>query len=184
MNFVQYGADLSKIIKNYTKTGDMYIVEYFDESYSQYESLDRDEEKRLKTIMINQALERDNSYNIKNVSISNKLNIANSLMSTLLLSYTLYREKQLLSILTIIALTYGLKCLSDNAEKIRELKKYKLFFEMMNDLEIVNNSKVLKAVEFDNIYQMPFDINTLDRYSYNQVKDIYKSYYKVKKIID
>ncbi len=181
MNFVQDGAEPSKIIKSYKKVGKTYVVNYFDDSYSQYESLEENEEDRIRNIMISQALERSNNYNIKEVFASNRLGIVNTLLSVGLLSCSLYSKKQLVSILSIAALTYSLKCLSDNAQKIKELKKYKLFFELMNDLEFVNSSSMLKCVEFDNFYQTRLDINTLDDYSYNQVKTIYKNYIKVKK---
>ena len=55
-------------------------------------------------------------------------------------------------------------------------KKYKLFLDLVDHLDNISDSEFLKCVEFEKLYQKQFDINTLDEYTYGDVKTIYKSY--------
>ena len=52
---------------------------------------------------------------------------------------------------------------------------------MEKDLSIINNSAFLKCIEFENMYQIPVDIETIDSYTYGEMKSIYKEYKKRKK---
>ena len=68
-----------------------------------------------------------------------------------------------------------------NQKYLREMKKYKLFLEFVDDLDIVNQSSSLKLVCFDNIYQIPVDIDTIDEYfSYSDIKILNKQYKRLK----
>lgn len=85
-------------------------------------------------------------------------------------------DKVFLSYFSVIFSTFGIYNYRSNNKKIIELKKYKLFLDLVDHLDDINDSEFLKCIEFEKLYQKQFDINTLDEYTYGDVKTIYKSY--------
>lgn len=180
MNFTHSNADKAKIIKEIEHQGCNYLVTYLDGKSAQYISYDENEYEKLRNIMIDQAIERQNNIDIDDLSFKKGLSIMSSLV---LLNGYIYvngvdnSNITLLLILLLIICRYNYK---ENSRKLKELKKYKLFLEMIDDLDYINNSNILKSVEPENIYQIPLDINTLDRYSYSEIKTIKKELKKRK----
>lgn len=58
--------------------------------------------------------------------------------------------------------------------KLNELKKYRLYISMMDELAKTENINILDAIEFERIWQIPLSINTIDRYSYRDMKVLKK----------
>jgi len=51
-----------------------------------------------------------------------------------------------------------------------------LFFEMYNSLDEINKSEFMKCIEFENIYQKTLDIDTIDDFSYDEIKTLYRKF--------
>lgn len=73
----------------------------------------------------------------------------------------------------LISLHYGSK-LPKELSKLNELKKYRLYISMMDELAKDENKNILDVIEFEKLYQVPLSINTLDRYSYGDMKVLKK----------
>lgn len=184
MTFTYDGADLSKTIKHIHIDNRECLVEYLDGSSIIFTCLDKEQLKKFKEIMIEQAKDRKNNINIKNIrfnEISGIAGICGSLLT--IISSNNIKNKQILYLISFLLLMYSQKMRKTHSEMIKELKKYDLFLELADDLDTINNSRFLKCVEFEPISQIPFDIDTLDRYSYKDVKTIYKTYKKQKGVI-
>ena len=180
MNFTKDGEDLSKIIKKYNCENDYYEIQYLDGSESAYISSAPDEEERLKQIMIWQAIDRQNKININVVRfkdiVDHFLAWACSIETIALASRGYFSIQFFMLVLTFACIKRAIK----TSKKLRELKKYKLFLEMINDLDTINNSDFLKCVEFDKFHQIDFDINNLDQYTLSDVMVIKDNLQKVK----
>lgn len=180
MNFICPDTDKSKIIKNIEQRGCNYLITYLDGKSTQYISYNENEYQRLRNIMIDQAIERQTKINIDDLSFKKGLSIMSSF--ALLEGYILVNgiDNSNLTLLLILLLMICLYNYKINSRKLKELKKYKLFLEMLDDIDYINKSNILKTIEPENIYQVPLDINTLDKYSYNDIKIINKQLKKQK----
>lgn len=177
MTFTYEGANLSETIENFIKKGNIYTINYLDKSSSSYICYNDNEEQKIKNIMIQQAIERQNKIDMKSLFLSLNCYLIGFGISTgefmLLLNNGDYFLKSL--ILGTSILTY--KGCNTTINKLIELKKYKMFLELRKNLEEINKGDFLKCVEFDNFYQIPFSIDTLDYYKYSKVKTIYNTYF-------
>ena len=181
MTFTYEGADLSKIIKKYFKNGNNYTIQYLDGTNFDYCSLASNEEQNIKCNMIKQAIERQVNISTKSISTINYVSLLNSILSAIGTSIGIKNNKEILSIILFILLPFSLYNYKKSSSKLNELKKYRMFLELIDDLDKINNSQFLKCIEFDNYYQKQFDINTLDEYSYRDVKTIYKKFKEISK---
>ena len=73
MTFTHDGANNAEIIKSVSYFKDTYSIEYFNGDTSTYYCNNIEELKRLKKIMLEQAKERQNAYNLDNLSFYNKI---------------------------------------------------------------------------------------------------------------
>lgn len=103
-----------------------------------------------------------------------KLNYLNSILSAIFCGFNLVNKNTIGAIIFVLKSLIELKYSMSINKKVNELKKYKLFLEMVKDLDEINKSGILKCIEFENIYQIPLDITTIDEYSYSDIKKIYK----------
>ena len=85
MNFVPNGSDLSQIIRTYIREGNNYTIYYFDNSEFSYRCDEQTEEDRIKSLMINQAMDRDKSALVGDIKTTNNLSFVSSLISLMLL---------------------------------------------------------------------------------------------------
>lgn len=175
MNFTYDGADLGKIIKSFSNNGDNFSLEYLDGSVSSYVCSNNNERQRIINLMIKQAEERQENINLDKLELRKKCDLIITAISSVVASVHINNNKQLLLVLLFLFVFINYEYKITN-RKVKELKKYKLFLELLPYLEEVNNPEILKCVEFDKIYQKDLDITTLDEYSYSQVKTIYKTY--------
>lgn len=176
MNFTYEGADWGKVIKNFSNEGNNFRIEYLDNSVSSYTCSNENERQRIIGIMIEQAIVRDENFDLTKLEIRRICSLvatAVSLFGTLT-AFKNSKQVYFLALMTLSACVIN-EFKTTNKE-IKELKKYKLFLELASNLKEVNDSELLKCIEFDKIYQKHFDITTLDDHSYNQVKAIYKAY--------
>lgn len=178
MTFTYDSADLSKTIKDFYRDGMVYNVNYLDGSSSNYVCSSEKEEARIKDLMIEQAIDREGMMKIKDVELLKNLNITAAFVSSLGVSMMANYEQYVLSTLLVGGTIFTLYQSRKSKRQLYELKKYKLFLEMNEDMVRTNKTVPLEIMEHDKIYQAPLGINTLDSYSYGEVKRLYKEFYK------
>lgn len=171
MTFTYSGVDLSKIIGALRIDGNNFSIYYLDGTVSTYVCTDEDEKKKIKDIMIKQAIERQATYDIKILDMRNKLSIMEFLLATFGASYSIIEKQPFFLGLNTYFLYSSIKTHIETKGKLKELKKYKMFLELLDNLKDINSG--LSENE------LPLDIDTLDDFSYGEVKSHYK-YYKPK----
>lgn len=169
-----------KIIGNYTFFGDDAIrVNYLftDEVINYYCVKARNIEAEISEIMMKQALDRDKELysSIYKETIKNIIEALSTVIP-----YTMSRVigVQFIGCLSFILGLVSLISFSNNYEKLKELKKYRLYFKIKDELEKDENSDITKIIEFDPIYRKPINIGSLDEFTYSDVKKLKKELVK------
>lgn len=139
-------------------------------------------EKMTEGKMINQLIERNNSFIPKyRYTLLNFPIIFLSLLAIENISKKL-QWPELLPIVTLLGLTFFGYKLFLETEKVVDVRKSNLYLEMYSKLQILGMCDELQntkeGLALSNILG-DLSINTLDNYSYNQVKQIYQ---KIKKL--
>lgn len=177
MNFTYAHADLSTTIKNYTRNGNYYKIEYLDGTFKEYVSEDNEEEKNILNTMTKQAIDRQEQMTIKDADNSIFISSAGTILFTAA-SFTLLQESQyVFSAITAAAMLTAGAITTECIKTKYELQKYKMFLEMANKMtheELDQNWS--RFIGKDKIYDAPININTLDKKSYSLVKSFYKKY--------
>ena len=176
MNFTYYGANLSEIIKTYKKNGYSYHIEYLDGSSSDYTCYNEEEELKIKSTMLKQAMERQDKMGEEYIENSKNFNKIATIASAIGTVYFTSNSKLLLTMLSTAVLLPAADLWMKKNKALKELKKYRMFLEMANDLSEVNQTELLKTIEFDTLYQTPLSIENLDEFTYGDVKSIYKKF--------
>jgi len=171
MTFTYEGAELSSTLKTYTKTGDEYRVVFLDGTERTYRS-NSTESTRLDNLLLEQALKRDAEMQISVIELKRILLTFCFVFCNSVLTLSVKKREEMIGIAAFILTVVSLDNITDLIEKVKELKKYKIFIEMIDQLKLVDNTELLKCVEFDNIYQIPISLSTIDEYSYAEVKCI------------
>lgn len=179
MTFTYYGADLSTTIKNYSKDGYSYHIEYLDGNSYGYDCYDEHESERLDRLMIEQALDRQGVLlNDNGLRIKKGLSITGIVISTCALTFFSNNSQIVLAAMALTGTFYAMMETRKSNVRLKELKKYKMFLDMHEDLYRVNESDLLTEIEPDRIYQTSLEINNIDKYSYSDMKVIYKKFNK------
>lgn len=173
MTFTYEGAELSSTLKTYIRTGNEYRVVYLDGAERVYEA-DYKESARLDNLLLEQAIKRDNEMQISIIELKKLLLTFSFLFCNSVMALSIKRKEDIIGLLAFILTVVNLDNISDLLAKIKELKKYKIFMEIMEELKTVNNTELLKCIEIDNFYQIPLSLATLDEYTYGEVKSIQK----------
>ncbi|MBQ8901981.1 MAG: hypothetical protein IJY87_02815 [Bacilli bacterium] len=172
MTFTYEGADLSTAIKSFSKMGCNYHIIYMDGSESQYYCSREDEEERLYNIMLEQALERNAKMNLKELEVTKEILKLMMVLSSYLYVLSLKEQEITYSLISVLAGIFSIKSFRERRKKLKELQKYQIFIEIMDRIKCVNETELLKCVEFDTFYQKPLDLRYLDEYTLGDVKRI------------
>ena len=175
---INNGENPSEIIRKYTNINNNFTIEYADGSVSSYYCSSEDHEDKIRDTMLNRAYNLQKLENIKNTKLKRDANLFISLMSGLLTLALANKGFLILASIMLLVEIFSIYKKRECDTKLKELKKYKLFFELLPHLDEINKSDFLKCIEFDNFYQVPLDINTLYEYSYGDVKALHKEYKK------
>ena len=171
MTFTVNNADLDATIKTYQNDNDIINIKYLSgreqKCWASYS-----EEKRLNDKMLNQAVYRDENFDLSNLEFRSVFLKCTLLAQGVLLNLAKIKNLSWLNPLIIIFVLVTLFDLYKVSYQIRELYKYRIFLEMKDKLSLVRESELLKCVEFDSFYQKPLNIATLDEYSYSDIKRI------------
>lgn len=183
MNFTYDGAKEEEIIKNYVRSGNYYQIEYLDGNVVTYVSFDENEEDNLKNQMLKQAQEREEKTDIKDDRLIRAGGLILAGISCLGVAVYMAKKYPELAVISSATAVWGFSLASCNKEKLKELKKYKMFLEMVKNVpehQLDNSWTELSSV--DKIYQIPvMNINTIDNFEYSDVKQIYKKFKSNKK---
>lgn len=175
MNFSYNGADTSKIIKKYQKQEFNYTIEYLNGDVSSFYSTNENEEKNIINTMISQIIEREKKMDINRLKSIRSIALFFSILSSGVISIMINRNNEELLLMPILGLTFGVKTYRNQTKLINELNKYKMFLEMTKDNPMCEvDNKMLNYIEFDKFHQVPLNINTIDDYSYEDVKTLFK----------
>lgn len=159
-------------IKKYEKNNNNYFIEYLDGDCIIYYNSDKNHEEKIKNDILLQIGDRDKKYFD---SITKKLKISIIELVTLQIPFILNTgmNSYMFCLLFIINI-YLIKSIRDNKKKLDELKKYRLYLEMKNDLEKKENADITKIIEFDPFYRKPINLSTIDEFSLYDMKLIKK----------
>lgn len=174
MTFTYDGADLKTTIKRYESFGNYYHIEYLDGSCSNYYCSDEKETERIENVMRKQAIDRQRMMDVEEIIRTVHKNLAGASL-TFLSSSVLYNYNEFsLCALTMAGAGICLNGAKTGISRVKELKKYKLFLEMEENLSGIDECELLSEVEPDHIYQIPFTINHVDDYSSREMKILSK----------
>ncbi len=162
-----------KILGRYKVNGTNYKKYYLDGSRAEYSSFEDNHEEELKKIMLEQSIKRDKELY---KTYKDKLKKDTLELSLILLGLAITSEDNLMFLYCIlfILLLIKAKMSIDNLIKYKELNKYHNYLIIKEDLEKEENSNILDIIEFEKIYQIPININTLDDYSDRDIKILKK----------
>lgn len=164
------------LIKKYEKDGNCYKIEYMNGDISKYYCSSDSYEQELIDKMFEQIKSEQSQKNVERATFRRNRNIVSSGVATLLFSTSIHNNKELSAIVMMLVAYYSLCRVFTHQKRINELKKIKMFLEMNPYLDKINKSDFLKCIEFDTMYQTPLNINTINDYSYGDVKILYKNY--------
>ena len=178
MRFTYDGADLSKIIKRYKKNKNEYLIEYLDGSFNRYISYKDNEEERIKKQMIEQAKQRNELFDYRFLNFADSTYLIGSFVSVVGLALSLIKNENDFKFFWLVALIISMRKFNKTGKKLKELEKYKLFLELIEELgeKELNSPKYTKCYEFDNIFVDKLDIGTLDNFTYSNIEKVYKKY--------
>ena len=180
MKFIYPGAKRQDTIKSCKPNNEGgYVVEYFDGSTVQVNgdlSI-----KNIKEKMLIQAEVREimmggkySELNIGQICLITALII--QILATILVKVT-FENQVILAFYSILIAWCG-SCLVKASREKKELKKYRLFLEMVQDLDKINDPDFLACIMPEKLYQTPVDITTIDNISTGDMKILYKKYKK------
>ena len=169
MTFTYMDADKSKTIATFkeNKRNGFCYLSYLDKTREKFFCSD-EEKQKIRETMINQAIERDEKMSqFLDTTEDLALNIA-SIISTALFIMT---DNDLLFYVTILLIIINI---GEKMRKVNELKKYRLYLNMLKEIENVDEEELSRSIEFEKIDAFPLTIDNLDYYSYGQIKRVRK----------
>lgn len=182
MKFYEGKEELKNIIQYYILENDNMIIWFLDGSAIKINNITKEEISLIEERMINQLRDRNNNFNIKYIQRKEKLDL--TLLISLLGGTIANKIKNItmpeyITILILISIIYLYYNTYSEIKKITDIKKSNLFLEIYDKLQTPEVRVVISNLLGDNLYAKDLTINTLDEYSYNEIKQIHK---KVKKI--
>lgn len=177
MTFTYDEADLSTTIRNFKYDGNYFKVQYLDGSSANYFCIRRTEKERLEDLMIEQAVDRQGMMPQRELKHIKNLSFSTAAIATIALTMSNRSNGYALSTLAFAGACFGICNYRQLSSRVNELKKYELFLELRQDMTAQDEQSLLDTIEFDHFYQIPLNINTLDEYSYRDVKRLHKTFY-------
>jgi len=176
MKFTYPEANLSKVIKKFTYKDNYFHIEYFDGSVNDYYCADFEKVEEIKKIMLDQAKERQKKMDNPADRLGETISLYLDFIFTLGLYDSIKNRRDFMIFLCAMLVIINTYCQVISIKERVELKKFALFFEMYNSLDEINKSEFMKCIEFENIYQKTLDIDTIDDFSYDEIKTLYRKF--------
>jgi len=170
MTFTYDGADLSSTIKTFVYENGKYHVFFLDGSDIWYDATDVEKEK-LRNLMLEQAIDRDAKMQLELLQLKRLLIRLVFAFSCFSIVLSASRRNELTTILSLLLNGISLSKAYDIEKVINELKKYKMFMDIMEDLDRINDGEILESSDGADFHQ-PLNLENLDKYTYNDMKRI------------
>ena len=172
-----YEGKENEAIKEYTKEetkdGTWYEIIYLNNESDYYPNEDPNHELEIQERIIKQAIERENEllkkYNYKEIMSSIIFLMS---LPTTCIGWT-KGPLNLLIISGLISLLSGIKLIK-TTRRLNDIKKYRMYLDMKDDLKKKENSNIYKLIEHEGCYQIDLDLTTIDKYRYGDVKTLKK----------
>ena len=165
-----------EIIESVVEHSGCFQVTFLDDDNNYYFSKNSFSIEDLRKKMIEQAVIRDEELYNKYKSLFLRNIFAFNLSILELIFVTKGNVQFSLCILFIFGLLYFSRLMIKDGIKYYDLKKYRIFLEIKEDLKKEEHKNILDCIEFERIYQDPRGvvIDNLDNYSYFDIKTIKK----------
>lgn len=168
MTFAYDDANLKDIIKTFYCENNNFFIDYLNGTSTSYICYDENEEKRVKDLMIKQAIERDAKYDAINIERSKRIDAVLSTFFSIGCANAIHNRDYFSILVLNVCLMSTFVRLNEKNIKLKELKKYKMFLQLLDKVDEIN-------LELGDD-QIPLDISTLDDISYRKIKSIYNYY--------
>ena len=160
-------------IKEYTKEGTWYEIVYLNNESDYYPNEDPNHELEIQERILKQAIEREEEllkkYN-KDEIISTILFLIS--LPTAYISMT--KAPMIIFLVSSIVAFLSGKKLIKTRKRLKDIKKYRMYLDIKEDLEKKENSDIYDIIEFDKFLQVKLDLTTIDKYRYSDVKALKK----------
>lgn len=183
MKFYTGPEDLKDVIERYIVIGNDMAVYYLNNRKVSITNFTEEQREEIKKIMLQQLQERNESVNLRPYTLQKSFDTA--VLTTLVGSYIANRiefdtMKAYLTIGTIFGTIYLTNRILKEKAIIKEVKKSNLFLDMYEELQTPEGKGAVEELNFDKIYSEELNVNTLDDFSYSEVKEVHKKLKKVK----
>ena len=183
MKFYTGPEELNDVIGSYCVTSDSMVIFYLNNRSEIICDYTEEQEKEIREIMLKQLQERNANVNLRPYVLQK--NFDASLLAALTGSYIVDRIKfggikSYLTIGTIIGTRYLTSRILKERAIIKEVKKSNLFLDMYDELQTPEGKNAVEELNFDKIFSRELNVNTLDNFSYSEVKEVHKKLKRVK----
>lgn len=183
MKFYVGPEELNNVIGRYCVTGDSMVIFYLDHKPEVILDYTEEQEKKIRKIMLKQLQERNASIDLRPYVLQKNFDTA--LLTVLAGSYIANRIvfgniETYLTIGTIFGTVYLTNRICKKRAIINDVKKASLFLDMHEELQTPKGIDAVEELCFDKTYSEELNVNTLDNFSYGDVKEIHKKLMRVK----
>ena len=183
MKFYTGPEELSNVIKFYFTMGSNMAVFYLDDRIEHIFNYTEEQKQKVQETMLKQLQERNESINLRPYTLQK--NFDTVVLTTLAGSYIANRIvfgniETYLTIGTIFGTVYLTNRILKKRAIINDVRKANLFLDMHEELQTPEGKIAVEELNFDKIYSEELNVNTLDRFSYGEVKEVHKKLKRVK----
>lgn len=183
MKFYTGPEDLKDVIERYIVIGNDMAVYYLNNRKVSISNFTEEQREEIKKIMLQQLQERNESINLRPYTLQKSFDTA--VLTTLAGSYIANRIvfgniETYLTIGTIFGTVYLTNRIFKKRTIINDVRKANLFLDMHEELQTPEGKIAVEELNFDKIYSEELNVNTLDNFSYGEVKEVHKKLKKVK----
>lgn len=183
MKFYEGPEELNNVIGKYCVTGDSMVIFYLNHGPEVILDYTEKQEKEIRKIMLKQLQERNASIELRPYVLQKNFDTA--LLTVLAGSYIANRIvfgniETYLTIGTIFGTVYLTNRIFKKRAIINDVRKANLFLDMHEELQTPKGIDAVEELCFDKTYSEELNVNTLDNFSYGDVKEIHKKLMRVK----
>lgn len=183
MKFYEGPEELNNVIGRYYVAGDSIVIFYLNHGSEVILDYTGEQEKEIRKIMLKQLQERNASIDLRPYVLQK--NFDTVVLTTLAGSYIANRIvfgniETYLTIGTIFGTVYLTNRIFKKRAIINDVRKANLFLDMHEELQTPEGAKAVEELNFDKIFSKELNVNTLDNFSYGEIKEVHKKLKKVK----
>lgn len=168
-----YDGKENETIELYEKVNNHYDIYYLNGNLVVYCN---ENDNKIKNEMLEQAMQRDDEL-FEKIQDKTRAYFLAYTSSFIPIIYGLRFEVNIILYIAFIYSLISLYNLRKNNKKLIELKKYRHYIELKNEIEKYKNKKDNKdTIDFINKVEKYFNINKLDLYNVKDVKSLKKEF--------